>query len=290
MNFAQLRAFHAVARELSFTRAARVLNVSQPTLSAQVKALEDSYGIRVFDRRGRRIQVTELGDALLDVTHRLFALEEEADELLAGARALTRGHLKVGADGPQHVIPLLAAFRRRHPNLGVSLTMGNADKVLADLAEYRTDVAMVARVPDDPRLFVLPYSRAPLAVFVAVDHPWAKRSSVRLADLSGQPVVLREAGSLTRQMLEQALDRAGIEVNPVMEMDSREAVAEAVAAGLGIGVVSLGEFGGDTRVRAIPIEGNPVEMTEHIVCLDDRRRLQIVRAFLALARELKIGP
>jgi aminoethylphosphonate catabolism LysR family transcriptional regulator len=289
MNHAQLRAFHAVARELSFTRAARVLNVSQPTLSAQVKALENDYGVRLFDRRGRRIVMTDLGDGLLDVTHRLFALEEEADDLLAGARALTRGHLKLGADGPHHVIPLLAAFRRRHPGLGLSLAMGNADEVLADLFDYRTDVAVVARVPDDPRLHVLPYSRAPLAVFVAADHPWARRRNVRLADLAGQPMVLREQGSLTRQVLERALDRAGIEIKPVMEIDSREAVAEAVAAGLGIGVVSLGEFGGDARVRAIPIEGNPIEMVEHVVCLSDRRRLQIVRAFLAVAREMA-GP
>lgn len=286
MNHAQIRAFHAVARELSFTRAARVLNVSQPTLSAQVKALEAGYGVRLFDRRGRRIAMTELGDALLDISHRMFALEEEADDLLAGARALTRGHLKVGADGPHHVIPLMAAFRRRHPGIRLSLAMGNADRVLEDLADYRTDIAVVGRAPRDGRFHVLPFGSAPLAVFVAVGHPWAKRASVRLADLAGQPMVLREPGSLTRQVLLRALERAGIDIDPVMEIDSREAVAEAVAGGLGIGVVSLGEFGGDTRVRAIPIEGNPVEMAEHVVCLDDRRRLRIVRSFLALAREM----
>lgn len=286
MNHAQMRAFHAVARELSFTRAARVLNVSQPTLSAQVKALEAGYGVRLFDRRGRRIVMTELGDALLDVTHRMFALEEEADDLLAGARALTRGHLKVGADGPHHVIPLMAAFRRKHPGIRLSLAMGNADRVLEDLSDYRTDIAVVGRVPRDDRFHVLPFGSAPLAVFVATAHPWAKRRSVRLADLAGQPMVLREPGSLTRQVLSRALERAGIEIDPVMEIDSREAVAEAVAGGLGIGVVSFGEFGGDNRVRAIPIEGNPVEMAEHVVCLEDRRRLRIVRSFLALAREM----
>ena len=286
MNYAQIRAFHAVARELSFTRAARVLNVSQPTLSAQVKALETGHGVRLFDRRGRRIAMTELGDALLGITHRMFALEEEADDFLAGARALMHGHLKVGADGPHHVIPLMAAFRQRHPGIRLSLAMGNADEVLEDLAGYRTDIAVVGRAPSDGRFHVLPFGSAPLAVFVAAGHPWAKRKSVRLADLAGQPMVLREPGSLTRQVLSRALERAGIEINPVMEIDSREAVAEAVAGGLGIGVVSLGEFGGDNRVCAIPIEGNPIEMEEHVVCLEDRRRLRIVRSFLALAREM----
>lgn len=286
MNHAQMRAFHTVARELSFTRAARVLNVSQPTLSAQVKALEAGYGVRLFDRRGRRIAMTELGDALLDITHRMFALEEEADDLLAGARALTRGHLKLGADGPHHVVPLMAAFRQRHPGIRLSLAMGNADRVIEDLSDYRTDIAVVGRAPRDDRFHVLPFGSAPLAVFVAATHPWAKRRSVRLADLAGQPMVLREPGSLTRQVLSRALERASIEIDAVMEIDSREAVAEAVAGGLGIGVVSLGEFGGDNRVRAIPIAGNPVAMAEHVVCLEDRRRLRIVRAFLALAREM----
>ena len=103
-----------------------------------VKALEDAYGVELFRRRGRRVERTELGDALLDVTTRLFGMEEAAEELLGGARGLRSGRLRVGADAPYHVMALLAAFHDRHPGVGISLTVGNAEEVLRDLRGHDT--------------------------------------------------------------------------------------------------------------------------------------------------------
>src|SRR5262249_10513709 len=120
MNHAHLRAFHAVATEASFTRAALSLNVTQPTLSSQVKALEQRYGVRLFERRGRRVMPTELGRDLLDVTRRLFSLEAEVEQVLLAARGLKRGHLRLGADAPVHVMPALAMFSRHHPGVRLS--------------------------------------------------------------------------------------------------------------------------------------------------------------------------
>src|SRR4051812_46790265 len=124
MNHAQLRAFHAVADAGGFTRAAAALHVSQPTLSAQVGALESAYGVRLLERRGRGATPTELGRALLDLTRRLFALEAEAEQLLAATRELRSGHLRVGADAPYHIIAALAEFGRRYPGVRLSLATG----------------------------------------------------------------------------------------------------------------------------------------------------------------------
>src|SRR5579885_1590996 len=140
MNHAQLRAFHAVASAGSFTRAAAALHVTQPTLSGQVKALEESYGIRLFDRRGRRIAPTELGRELLDLTRRIFGLEAEAEHLLSAARGLSKGHLRVGADAPYHVTAALAAFTRRYPGIQISLIVGNSADLARDLLEHKIDV------------------------------------------------------------------------------------------------------------------------------------------------------
>lgn len=280
MNSAHLRAFHAVAREGSFTTAARALRVTQPTVSSQVSALEQAYGVQLFDRRGRRIVPTEVGRALFAITQRLFSLEEEAEEMLAAARELHSGQIKVGADGPHHVIPILAAFNRRHPGLDVSLSMGNADKILHDLRNYRIDVAVLAKVDDDPRLFAIPYRRSRLVLFVPRTHPWAKRSSIRLTEVAEQRMILREAASVTRQIFQTALADAGVQPQAVMQIESREAVREAVAAGLGIGVVSEAEFDRDRRVAALRVRDARLEITEHVVCLQERRRLRIVRAFL----------
>jgi len=280
MTHTSLRAFHTVASEGSFTRAARSLGVTQPTLSAQVKALEDDYGLALFDRRGRGIVTTPLGERLLEITRRMFLLEDEAGELLAQARDLTTGHLRVGADGPYHVVPFLASFAARYPAIHISLSIGNSEEVLESLVQYRTDVAVVADIAEDPRLERILCAEHRLVAFVPRRHLWARRRGVRLGDFEDQPVVLRETGSKTRQLFELAIATAKVHPRVVMEIESREAVREAVAAGLGIGVVSEAEFGHDGRLVAVPVTDAELGTREYIVCLKERRRLRIVSAFL----------
>ncbi len=285
MNHAQLRAFHAVATEGSFTKAARGLGVSQPAVTIQVKALEESYGVALLQRRGHRVSLTEPGQGLLAITRRVFGLEQEAEELLAAARALRSGHLKVGADGPYFVMGLLAAFIARYPGVRVTVAMGNSEAVLHDLVEYRADVAVLAHVDDSRRFHAIPYSRQPVVAFVPRDHEWAGRASIRLAELEGQPMVVREVGSTTRRVLEDALAGAGVRPRVVMEIGSREAVREAVAAGLGIGVVSRAELGRDDRLWALEVSDARLESWEYVVCLRERRKLRTVEAFLGLVEE-----
>src|SRR6266436_3433442 len=153
MNHAQLRAFHAVANAGGFTRAAAALHVTQPTLSGQVKALEESYGVRLFDRRGRKVAPTELGRELLDLTRRLFELESEVEHMLSAARGLTKGHLRIGADAPYHVTGALAAFTRRHPAIRLSLAVGNSAALARDLLDHKIEVAVLANIAGDSRFF-----------------------------------------------------------------------------------------------------------------------------------------
>jgi len=280
MNHAQLRAFHAVASEGSFTRAAAALHVTQPTLSGQVKALEEGFGVRLFDRRGRKVAPTELGRELLALTRRLFALEAEAEQLLSAARGLSKGHLRIGADAPYHVTAALAAFTRKYPGIQLSLTVGNSAELARDLREHKIDVAVLANIAGEPSFFARPLRRDRLVAFVARSHPWAKRRRLELGELCSQRLVLREQGSATRHVLETALARRGLVLGEVLDMNSREAVRETVAAGLGVGVVSASEFGRDPRVKPLQLTGEDLAMTEYIVCLAERRELRLVRAFL----------
>ncbi len=282
MNAAQLRAFHAVASAGGFTRAAQRLGVTQPTLSGQVKALEESYGVELIERRGRQLGLTEIGAALLDLTRRIFGLTEEAEQLLAAARGLERGHLRLGADAPYHVLPALSAFTKRYPKLRLSLTVGNSETLIRDLLDHRIDVAVVANLAPDARLYALPVRRDRLVLFVPKAHPWARRRQVRPADLRGERLVLREPGSSTRRLFESAMARAGVPLDEVIEINSREAVREAVAAGLGIGVVSESEFGNDPRLVKIALAEAEVGATEYVACLTERKELRLIRAFLEL--------
>jgi aminoethylphosphonate catabolism LysR family transcriptional regulator len=280
MNHAQLRAFHAVASEGSFTRAAEALHVTQPTLSGQVKALEERYGAKLFDRRGRRVYPTELGQSLLGLTRRLFSLEAEAEQILGAAKGLKRGHLRLAADAPFHVIGALSAFAKRYPGIRLSLTIGNSEEILEALVEHRADVAVLANIPEDPRVYALPFRRDRLIAFVEQNHPWAGRASVTLKELAGRRLVLREIGSTTRRLFETAMAARGLALGEVLEVNSREAVRETVAAGLGIGVVSESEFGTDRRLVPLSIEAEELAMTEYVACLAERRDLSLVKAFL----------
>ena len=285
MNHSQLRAFHSVAAEGSFTRAARLLNVSQPTLSGHVKALEEGYGVELFERRGRSIELTAFGRSLLAVTERYFALEDEAGRLLSTARGLLRGRLNVSADSPFYVVPLLAAFSRRYPSVTKSLSFGNSRQVLENLKSRTSDVGIVADVETDARMHTVPVYRDRLVVFVNQSHDWAQQRSIRLADLQGETVLLRERGSTTRSLLEVALDARDLHLGDTLELGSREAIREAVAAGLGIGVVNAAELGRDDRLHVLDVRDAQLNVTEYAACLKDRKDAPEVAAFLEMAAE-----
>ncbi len=289
INHIHLRAFHAVAAEGGFSRAAAARHVSQPTLSGQVRALEERYGVKLFERRGRGVELTDLGRALFDITRRVFAQELEAEQLLAAARGLTGGMLRVGADAPYNVIPMLAALNRRYPGVQLSLTFGNTEKVLDDLLRRRCDVAVVPDLAPDERLHAVPFRRDRLVVFVERGHPWAARRSIRLAELSGQRLILRERGSNTRAVFERSLKDADVSLGETLEIGSREAAREAVATGLGVGVVFESEFGHDDRLHMLTLRDTTLEAVEYAACLADRRAVRTVRAFFDLLKEQAAG-
>lgn len=286
INVTHLRAFHAVATEGSFSKAARALNVGQPTLSSQVKALEAGYGVRLFDRRGRGVQLTDLGRSLAEVTNRLTSLQEEAEALLSGAENLAHGTLTVGADSPGDAMDLLAGLRARHPGLGLKISMGNMESVLADLRDYRVDTALLSNVPIDNQLHAIPFRRAPLVMVCRKDHPLAKQDGINHMELAGHALVLRERRSVTRDLFERAAMRAGLALTDVLEVESREAVRAAVIAGLGAGIVIASEHEPHGDLVTVPLGPVPIEVTEYAVCLRGRRRLANIKAFLDLARDM----
>jgi len=285
INHTQIRAFHAVARAGGFTRASAELHVTQPTLSGQVAALEEAYGVRLFERRGRGSELTDLGRSLFAITNRLFSQEAEAEQLLVATRGLATGQLRVGADAPYTVIPLLATFNRRYPGIRLSMSFGNSERVLQDLLDRRSDIAVLPELKPDPRLHAVPYRRDRLIAFVERGHPWAGRRSLRLSELDGQRLVLREAGSTTRALFEQVMAQAGLTPGEVLEIGSREAVREAVAAGLGIGIIFASEFGSDDRLHGLRLRDVDAEATEYAACLTERQPVRTVRAFFELLGE-----
>ena len=285
----QLRAFHLVADAGSFSLAARTAGLSQPTLSAQVRALEASYAVDLFDRRGRGVRMTPTGQSLFALTTRLITAEEEARALLTGGRALTRGHLRVSADSAYHVMPILAELKRLHAGLTFTLKIDNSAAVLDHLTEHGADIAVMAKMTSDPGIFSMKLRDDRLIVFVLQGHAWARRRRIRISELAGRDIVVRERGSITREVFEARLAQAGVVSGSLIEVQTREGVREAVAAGFGVGVVFDSEFGTEARFHAIEVSDSDLTVGEYVACLQERRRLPVVRAFLDVARAVAMG-
>jgi aminoethylphosphonate catabolism LysR family transcriptional regulator len=281
-----LRAFHFVALAGGFSRAARELGIGQSTLSAQVRQLEAGSGVNLFERKPRGVVLTEKGHALFEVTSRLFAAESEARSILRGDGVRSGGHLRLAADGAFHPAPILAAMKTNRPQFTFTLSIGNSGEVIDSLVDHRADVGITARLPNDPRLFVCPMLSMGLGVFVPDGHPWSALAHITMAQLAGIGFVLRERGSVTRQVFEQNVAEHQIRLGPVIEVSTREGVREMVAAGFGVGVIGDSEFGFDSRLRLLRIVDAHRRISEYAVCLEEHRRLSLVREFLARAVEL----
>jgi LysR family transcriptional regulator, low CO2-responsive transcriptional regulator len=286
MTPTQLRAFHLVAESGSFSAAARASGLSQPNLSSQVTALEQAYGVRLFDRRGRNVVQTETGRQLHGITTRLFAIQDEARALLAGEQALTRGHLRIAADSAHHVVPIMAALRDRTKGLTFALSIDNSAVVLERLLRHEADVAVMAKSVSDPRLHAVRLRTDRVVLFVPARHALARRDRAPLSVLAGQALVLRERGSITREVIEQAMAAADIRPDAIVEVQTREGVREAVAAGFGIGAVFESELGDDRRFQRIFVSDTNLDVAEYAVCLQERRRVALVRAFMEQATQL----
>jgi len=284
MYFTQLRSFQAVALEGGFTSAAERLNLSQPTITQQVGELEDKFGVELFHRQGRRVELSEVGKSLLTVTERMFTSNDDAIELLEAASGLGTGHLRVSAVGPFDVILVIAPVSEANPGIRISLTVCNSENALQALMDFRADVAMLASTQLDPRLHYVDFGTRPLVLYVNKSHPWSKRRNVRLRDLQGQKMIVREAGSQTRLIFERACAAANITPRQRTEINNRDAFREAVAQGLGIGVIGDRGLAPDDRLHRIAIRDADLPMERQLACLKERRNARLIKAFLETGR------
>ena len=284
MNLFQLRAFDAVAREGSFTRAAARLFISQPAVTGHIKALEEHYQITLLRRTARRVELTEEGIKLAAITRAIFGLVDEAQILLEANRQLLTGRLEVAADGPHLVMPMLARLRAQYPGITVNLRLGNAQETLAALLSEHADVAILTEVEPRNGLQLRALNQSRICALVPAGHPWgALEQGLEISRLDEVIMVLREPGSITRRTFDQACTLAAISPQVLLELDSREAVTEAVAAQLGVGIVSSVELSHDPRVQAVPINGEGLINRHLLGCLERRAELRLIKAFMALA-------
>jgi DNA-binding transcriptional LysR family regulator len=241
-NF-RLKVFRTVAAKHSFRHAAEALYLTQPAVTLQVKALEDEVGLKLFDRSGKTITLTEAGNHLLKYAEDISAIVHAAREALAQLKGPNNGELRVGASTTiaQYVFPkILGEFMNHEAAIQISIVSGNNDKIVHDVLEGDIAVGLIEGPARQPLLKAEFFLADEIAVIVPTRHLWADKV-ITLEELASAPLIVREDGSGTRRVVENTLRDAGIQIkklNFVMQLDSTEAIKASVEAGLGIGFVS----------------------------------------------------
>ncbi len=290
MTLRQLRTFKAVADHSSFSLAAHELRLSQPSVSYQVKELEEALGVPLLDRLGKRVRLTEGGTLLYDYARKMLGVLDEAALALEELRGIKRGNLRVGASTTAgiYLMPAaLGAFKKEHPALVIALEIGTRARVQEQVLHGELDLAVVGPASKDPDLTVIPFLRDELVMVAPAGHRLAGHPKLSLKDLQDEPFVMREQASGSRSSLEKEARKAGAKLQVAMELGSNGAIKHAVESGLGLAALSRYacalELAGGSLVE-LDVNGFPIQRDFHIVHLRRRRLPSSVLAFITFLK------
>jgi LysR family transcriptional regulator, low CO2-responsive transcriptional regulator len=280
----QLATFDALARLGSVSRTAQEMNLTQPAVSLQLAALEDSAGMPLLARHGRGVRLTEAGELLADYAGRILALWGEAGDAMATRMGHVAGTLRIGAvTTSEYLLPqLLLDFVQRHPQVRFTLRVGNRADIVGQLARQDVDLAIMGQPPSEPKVNATPFARHPMAFVAAPGHPLMVRPQVTLADVARANLLVREHGSGTRSAVERLFKQAGIELQLGAELSSNEAIKQMCAAGFGVAFISLHACVLELQagvLALVPLPGYPIEREWYVIALAGRPQPAAAAAF-----------
>jgi DNA-binding transcriptional LysR family regulator len=280
----QMRVFAAVARNLSFTRAAQELHLTQPAVSQQVSLLEEEVGMPLFEQIGRKIRLAPAGMELLRYATQVTELLREAGETLAAMRGLKRGELKLGAvSTAKYFAPkLLSAFAPAYPEVTIKFTVTNREEMVNLLGGNELDLVIMGRPPRELDTTAEPFARHPFVIIASPDHPLVRRRRIPLKSLARESFIIREQGSGTRASMEHVFRERAVPFRASMEVSSNETIKQAVMAGMGISFISSHTIGLESQTRrlaVLDVVGLPIVRDWYVIHLRERVLSPIAAAF-----------
>lgn len=288
MDFPRLWVFRAVARHLSFSRAADDLQLSQPAVSKHIRQLEAELGVQLFHRLGNRVELTDAGRIVADYTQRVAVLTEDVRRVLSELAGLQRGYLRLGASTTPglYLLPaVLARFQKKYPDLDTTLAIINSVEVTRRVLSGEFDLGFVGAAIDAPGLQIRPLVDDEIVLIVPAGHVLVKQHTFALEMLGQETLIVREPGSATRQITEAHLAQLGLTPKRVVEMMGCEGVKQAVMAGLGIAFISQRAVTLEVAQKLVVAPAIPeLRFTRPLFVLSrkDARPSAAVLAFLAL--------
>lgn len=292
VNFNQLRIFYQTAKYQSCTVAARKLFITQPAVTTQVKAFEDSCHLRLFKKMGRKIHLTEEGKRLYQYANRIFEYEKEIENIIEDMRALKTGVLKLGTTKTyaRSYMPIfITKFRQSYPQIKIHLNEGSSLEIANSLLDFQNEIVIVAKIEDHPQICFVPFCQEKILVLLPPDHDFVKKKSVTLAEVAKEPIIIKERGSGTRKALDEAFTQRGLVPNISMETNNTDFIKQLVIRGAGIsflvksGILKELEEG---KLITVPIKDCEIHADVNIAYLRPQQLSTPAQAFLGLLKAL----
>ena len=280
----QLKVFEAVARLLSFSRAAEELHLTQPAVSIQVNKLEDHAGLPLFEQLGKKIHLTPAGVEMLHSSRIIIQQFKEVEEAMAQFKGVSGGKLNVAviSAGDYFFPRLLVEFARRHSGVTLDFGVCNREELLSQLTDNLTDLAVMVRPPLDMDTVSEPFAPHPYVVVAAPNHPLASKKRIALSRLASEPFVVREKGSDTWNSMEEGFGDHLAELNIAMEIKSTETIKQAVIAGMGVSFLSAHTISRELQVGSLTVldvQGFPLMLNWYVVHRRNKRLTPVAQAF-----------
>ncbi len=281
----QMQIFAAVARDLSYTRAAEALHLTQPAVFAQVRQLEEAVGLPLLERIGRKLHLTAAGEEVLATSRETLDALERLEMRLADLQGLKRGRLRIAmVTTAKYLIPrLLGEFCARHPGIEAELNVTNREKLLARLAANEDDLVIFGKPPTGLDVVATPIADNPLVVLARHDHPLVGQKAIPPARIAEEPFILRERGSGTRRAAERFFAAQGCTLKVRMELGSNEAIKQAIAGGLGLSVLSrhtLALEGEAGLIQPLDVAGFPLQSQWYVAYPAGKHLSAVASAFI----------
>lgn len=284
-TFHQLKVFETAARHGSFTRAAEELFLTQPTVSMQIKQLTKTVGLPLFEQVGKRLYLTDAGRELYATCLEIFNKLSEFEMKVAELKGMKQGRLRLATiSTTKYFVPrLLGPFCQLYPGIDISLEVTNHERILERLSDNLDDLYILSQPPEDFDINCYPFVENPLVVLAPRHHPLVQQKNIPLSRLDGEPFIMREPGSGTRQAVQKLFDEHKISVKVRLELGSNEAIKQAIVGGLGISVLSVHTLaleGKNGPLAILDVEGFPIERYWYIVYPASKQLSVIARTFL----------
>jgi DNA-binding transcriptional LysR family regulator len=295
LNFNQLRIFYHVAKHRNFTRAAGDLFISQPAVTAQMKAFEAYCGLKLFKKKGRINWLTEEGNTLFEYAKTIFALEKDIENTIDDMRELKRGVLRIGTTKAyaRYFMPLmLSTFHDKYPDIGIELNEGSSLEMTLSLLDFKNEVAIIAKAEDVSGIRFIPFSREEMVVITAPDYHLARRGAIFFRDLADEPFIMKDKGSGTRKLVDRLFVQNNCTPNILMEVSNAEFIKQLVQRGDGVSFLvreAVAAELSDGKLADVPLKGGKVYLDVSIAYLEGQHLSPSAKAFMYTLEKLQFG-